>query len=104
MTLYQIKLALMQLAYDIQTQGTWEEFSDNIKRYGINIFYDRVLIARFTNEVRTEMDDRIMFELFTVLFKRYSRQEVIDLFKFTVHTNEYQFMQDDLAQHNVVGL
>ena len=104
MTLYQIKLALMQLAYDIQAQGTWEEFSDNIKRYGINIFYDRVLIARFTNEVRTEMDDRIMFELFTVLFKRYSRQEVIDLFKFTVHTNEYQFMQDDLAQHNVVGL
>lgn len=104
MTLYQIKLALMQLAYDIQTQGTWEEFSDNIKRYGINIFYDRVLIARFTNEVRTEMDDRIMFELFTVLFKRYSRDEVVDLFKFTVHTNEYQFMYDDLAQHNVVGL
>ena len=104
MTLYQIKLALMQLAYDIQSQGTWEEFSDNIRRYGINLFYDRVLIARFTNEVRTEMDDRIMFELFTVLFKRYSREEVIDLFKFTVHTNEYQFMQDDLAQHNVVGL
>lgn len=104
MTLYQIKLALMQLAYDIQTQGTWEEFSDNIRRYGINLFYDRVLIARFTNEVRTEMDDRIMFELFTVLFKRYSRQEVIDLFKFTVNTNEYQFMQDDLANHSVVGL
>ena len=104
MTLYQIKLALMQLAYDIQTQGTWEEFSDNIKRYGINIFYDRVLIARFTNEVRTEMDDRIMFELFNLLFKRYSREEVIDLFKFTVHTNEYQFMQDDLANHSVVGL
>ena len=104
MTLYQIKLALMQLAYDIQSQGTWEEFSDNIKSYGINIFYDRVLIARFTNEVRTEMDDRIMFELFTVLFKRYSRQEVIDLFKFTVNTNEYQFMQDDLANHSVVGL
>ncbi len=104
MTLYQIKLALMQLAYDIQTQGTWEEFSDNIRRYGINLFYDRVLIARFTNEVRTEMDDRIMFELFTVLFKRYSRQEVIDLFKFTVHTNEYQFMQDNLAKHSVVGL
>ena len=104
MTLYQIKLALMQLAYDIQSQGTWEEFSDNIKRYGINIFYDRVLIARFTNEVRTEMDDRIMFELFNLLFKRYSRDEVVDLFKFTVHTNEYQFMQDDLANHSVVGL
>ena len=104
MTLYQIKLALMQLAYDIQSQDTWEEFSDNIRRYGINIFYDRVLIARFTNEIRTEMDDRIMFELFTVLFKRYSREEVIDLFKFTVHTNEYQFMHDDLANHSVVGL
>lgn len=104
MTLYQIKLALMQLAYDIQSQGTWEEFSDNIRRYGINLFYDRVLIARFTNEIRTEMDDRIMFEMFTLLFERYSRQEVIDLFKFTVHTNEYQFMQDDLANHSVVGL
>lgn len=104
MTLYQIKLALMQLAYDIQSQNTWEEFSDNIKRYGINIFYDRVLIARFTNEIRTEMDDRIMFELFNLLFKRYSREEVIDLFRFTVHTKEYQFMQDDLANHSVVGL
>lgn len=104
MTPYQIKLALCQLAYDIQSQDTWDEFSDNIRRYGINIFYDTVLTARFTNEVRTEMDDRIMFELFTVLFERYSRDEVVDLFKFTVHTNEYQFMYDDLAQHNVVGL
>lgn len=104
MTLYQIKLALMQLAYDIQTQGTWEEFSDNIRRYGINLFYDRVLIARFTNEIRTEMDDRIMFELFNLLFKRYSRDEVVDLFRFTVHTKEYQFMQDNLANHSVVGL
>ena len=104
MTLYQIKLALMQLAYDIQSQDTWDEFSDNIKRYGINIFYDRVLIARFTNEIRTEMDDRIMFELFTVLFERYSRDEVVDLFRFTTKTNEYLFMQDDLANHSVVGL
>ena len=104
MTPYQIKLALMQLAYDIQSQGTWDEFSDNIKRYGINIFYDRVLIARFTNEIRTEMDDRIMFEMFSVLFERYTRDEVVDLFRFTVHTNEYQFMQDDLARHCVVGL
>ena len=104
MTLYQIKLALMQLAYDIQSQDTWDEFSDNIRRYGINIFYDRVLTARFTNEVRTEMDDRIMFELFTVLFERYTRQEVVDLFRFTTKTHEYQFMQDDLAKHCVVGL
>lgn len=104
MTLYQIKLALMQLAYDIQSHGTWDEFSDNIRRYGINLFYDRVLIARFTNEIRTEMDDRIMFEMFTVLFERYSRDEVVDLFKFTVHTKEYQFMQDNLANHSVVGL
>ena len=104
MTLYQIKLALMQLAYDIQTQGTWEEFSDNIRLYGINLFYDRVLIARFTNEIITEMDDRIMFELFNLLFKRYSRDEVVDLFRFTVHTKEYQFMQDNLANHSVVGL
>ena len=104
MTLYQIKLALMQLAYDIQSQDTWDEFSDNIKRYGINIFYDRVLIARFTNEIRTEMDDRIMFELFTILFERYSRDEVVDLFRFTTKTHEYLFMQDDLANHSVVGL
>lgn len=104
MTPYQLKLALMQLAYDIQSQGTWEEFSDNIRRYGINIFYDTVLTARFTNEIRTEMDDRIMFELFTVLFERYSRDEVVDLFRFTTKTNEYQFMQDDLAKHCVVGL
>ena len=104
MTLYEIKLALCQLAYDIQSQDTWDEFSDNIRRYGINIFYDRVLTARFTNEVRTEMDDRIMFELFTILFERYTRQEVIDLFKFTVHTDEYHYLQDDLANHSVVGL
>ena len=104
MTLYQIKLALCQLAYDIQSQDTWDEFSDNIRRYGINIFYDRVLTARFTNEVRTEMDDRIMFELFTILFERYSRDEVVELFRFTTKTSDYHYLQDDLARHCVVGL
>ena len=79
MTLYDLRMTLCQLAHDLKTNDTWQQFSDNVLRYGINIFYDRVLLARFLGETQTSVDDRVLFDVMTTLSERYSRQEIVNL-------------------------
>jgi len=79
MTLYDLRMTLCQLAQDLKTNDTWQQFTDNILRYGINVFYDRVLLARFLGEIQTTVDDRVLFDVFTDLTDKYSRQEIVNL-------------------------
>ena len=79
MTLYDLRMTLCQLAQDLKTNDTWQQFTDNMLRYGINVFYDRVLLARFLGEIQTTVDDRVLFDVFTDLTNKYSRQEIVNL-------------------------
>ena len=104
MTLYEIKLALCQLAYDLTYSKTWKQFDDYVLRYGVNIFCDSVFSDGFYSSIETKLTHKQLFELMSTLFERYERYEVVEIIHSIPGTREYHTLLSDMMNNCVVGL
>lgn len=104
MTLYQIKLCICQLAYDLNKSKAWNVFDDYVLRYGGNIFYDSILSNTFYDAIQTQLTHKQLFELMTELLDKYSRAEVVEIMRQITGTREYHTLLTDMYNKRVVGL
>lgn len=104
MTLYEFKLAVCQMAYDIGTNKTWRTFDDYVLRYGSNLTCDAMLFDDFYNGTKISIDKPKCYDAMDMLFQRMKRPNVVEFMRQVQGSREYHTLLDNMVAHTVVGL
>lgn len=103
MTLYEFKVNVCRVAYDLNVKKAWKIFDEFVTRYGANLMYDAMLFDDFYVAVCKDVEKSKFYDVMDMLFNRLRRADLIEFMHQVTGSREYHTLLDDMANNRVVG-